>query len=50
MNKKLKMYFFPICIAILIAIGTFVASCTHFALKVGELKDAEVVLDTTQKE
>lgn len=50
MRKKLEMYVFPICIAILIAIGTSVVSCTHFSLKVGELKDAEVVLDNVPKE
>ncbi len=49
MRKKLEMYVFPICIAVLIAIGT-VVSCTHFSLKVGELKDAEVVLDNVPKE
>lgn len=50
MRKKFEMYVFPICIAILIAIGTSVVSCTHFSLKVGELKDAEVTLDDQPKE
>lgn len=50
MRKKFEMYVLPICIAILIAIGTSVVSCTHFSLKVGELKDAEVTLDNQPKE
>lgn len=50
MKNKIEMYVFPICIAILIAIGTSVVSCTHFSLKVGELKDAEVTLDNQAKE
>lgn len=50
MRRKFEMYVFPICIAILIAIGTFVVSCTHFSLKVGELKEAEVTLDNRVKE
>lgn len=50
MKKKFEMYVFPIFVAILMAIGTFVVSCTHFSLKVGELKDAEVTLDNQAKE
>lgn len=50
MTKRFKIYLSAICLAILIAIGTMVISCTHFSLKVGELKDAEVVLDNTAKE
>lgn len=50
MKRSFKKYVFPICVAILIAIATLCASCTHFALRVGELKDAEVTLDNTSKE
>lgn len=50
MRKKFEMYVFPICIAILIAIGTAVVSCRHLSLKIGELKDAEVTLDSQSME
>lgn len=50
MRKKFEKYVFPICIAVLIAIGVSVVSCRHFSLKVGELKDAEVVLENAPKE
>lgn len=50
MRKKFEKFLFPVCVAILIAISTLCASCTHFALRVGELKDAEVTLDNTSKE
>lgn len=49
MKKKFEMCVFPICIAILVAIGMSVVSCTHFSMRIGELKDAEVVLDNGQK-
>lgn len=48
--KNFEKWIFPICIAILIAIGTCCVSCTHFSMKIGELKDAEMVLDNGTKE
>ncbi len=49
MLRRFENYVFPICVAILIAIGTSVVACTHFSMRIGELKDAEVVLDNGQK-
>lgn len=47
---KNETYVFVIAIAVLIAIFATAVSCTHFSLKVGELKDAEVTLDNQAKE
>lgn len=50
--SKLKNETYVFVLAVMILIATLVAfnSCTHFSMKIGELKDAEVVLDNTLKE
>lgn len=49
---KLKDETYIFVLAVMILIATLVAfnSCTHFSMRIGELKDAEVVLDNTGKE
>ena len=48
---KLKNETYVFVLAVMILIATLVAfnSCTHFSMRIGELKDAEVVLDNGQK-
>lgn len=50
--SKLKNETYVFVLAVMILIATLIAfnACTHFSLKVGELKDAEVVLDNVPKE
>nr|CAI9751554.1 hypothetical protein LNSESKQC_LNSESKQC_CDS_0007 [Microvirus sp.] len=45
---KLKNETYIFIIAVLVLIATFVTavSCSHFSMKIGELKDAEVVMET----
>ena len=47
---KNETYIFVIAVAVLIAVFATAVSCSHFSMRVGELKDAEVTLDNIPKE
>ena len=45
--KVRESFFFAFVVALIISLGV---ACTHFSMKIGELKDAEMTLDNGTKE